>query len=229
MHYRPLLASAIAIVTFVQLTGCAQLRQSDDQPQLNARTLISDIDAFEKQPTAATWEPIRVALLNTPSNAAVESTVVESLAQRPVPQRILNAAAVDLATVDWTGAMKWIRQYNVAAGTDPSARGRQMAGATARLAWLMLALRANYAKDSVDLSYTDLRCDAPFVGQEMNLANVDFSGSRLLGGTWRRTNVGGAAFAGVTLAGDLHCVACSFGGLRHSGSFALVNGRWVVH
>jgi uncharacterized protein YjbI with pentapeptide repeats len=171
---------------------------------------------------------LRIALLTTPPNVAVESSLVEVLAEAPVSDRVLDAAAVDLATADWPGAMKWIRQYNVAARTEASARGRGAASVTARLAWLMLALRPSYAKDPVDLTHADLRDPAPFVGQAMNLTNVDFSGAVLSGGTWRGANVGGAQFSAVSIGGTLRCANCTFGNVRYPGVLMLAGGQWAA-
>jgi hypothetical protein len=217
---------ALAIVALTQLEGCDSTHPAYDQQGPDPRAVISNREAFEKQPNLETWEPLRAELLKTPTGQVVESSV-QALTEQAVPERLLNAGAVDLAAADWPGTMKWVREYNVASTTDPSARGRQMVSGTAHLAWLMLALRANYVRDAVDLSHTDLRDDARFIGQAMNLANVDFSASRLSGGTWRNANVGGALFAGATIAGELRCISCSFGSLRYPGTLTLINGQWV--
>jgi hypothetical protein len=208
------------------LEGCGATRQSYDQQGLDPKAVISNMEAFEKQPTLETWGPLRAEILKTPTDQVIESSV-EALTEQPVAARLLNAAAVDFAAADWSGTMKWVRDYNVASGTDPAARGRQMVTGTARLAWLMLALRASYVRDAVDLSHMDLRDEAGFIGQAMNLANVDFSASRLSGGTWRNANVGGALFSGATITGNLRCTSCSFGSLRYPGSLTLINGQWV--
>lgn len=172
---------------------------------------------------------MRGPLLQTPPNAAVVSTAVEALAATSVPERVLDAAAVDLATADWPGAIKFARQYNVAARTDGSAHGRRTVSATARLAWLLLALRPSYAKDSVDLTHADLRDGAGFVGQAMNLTNVDFSGASLAGATWRNANVGGANFASASITGMLRCADCTFGNVRYPGVLTLAGGQWSPH
>jgi hypothetical protein len=209
------------------LHGCAA-RPQNDQQTVDPHVVIANMEAFEKNPSMETWGPIRAELLKTPADQVIESSV-QALTEQPVPSRLLNAAAVDLGASDWAATMKWVRQYNVAASTDPSARGRQMVSGTARLAWLMLALRANYVKDAADLSRTDLRDDAAFIGQSMNLANIDFSSSRLNGGTWHNANVGGALYAGATVTGVLRCTACTFGSLRYPGTLTLISGQWVSH
>ncbi|MBV8373254.1 MAG: pentapeptide repeat-containing protein, partial [Candidatus Eremiobacteraeota bacterium] len=211
----------VASVALALLPACAAHSQ-DDQRSPDPHVVISTMQAFEKQPGMDTWAPIR-SELRAPSDQVIESSV-EALTEQDIPSRILDAAAVDLAAADWTGAMRWVRQYNVAAGTDPSATGRGTVNRTARLAWLLLALRASYVRDAVDLSRTDLRDDAAFIGQAMNLSNVDFTGSRLTGGTWRNANLGGALFVGAVTAGALHCASCGFGSLRYPGTLTLVNG-----
>lgn len=218
---------AIALATLIASAGCASSRLSGDPADFDARQIAADLDAFQNRPTDATWEPLRAAILKSPGQAALESTAVDALIEQPVPTRVLDAAVVDLATTDWPGTMKWIRQYNVAAKTDASPRGRRVANASGRLAWLMLAVRANYAKDAVDATRMDLRDDAPFVGQAMNLANVDFSDSAMSGGTWHDTNLVGASFAGVSVEGALRCIACRFGEARYPGPLRLANGQWI--
>jgi hypothetical protein len=217
-------ATIFAVVALLPLQGCGAARQSSDQSP-DSRAVVSNMERFEKEPSLETWSPIR-AELKTPSEQVVESSV-EALVDQQLPRRLLNAAAVDLAAADWPGTMRWLRQYNVAAGTDPSANGRQTVRQTASLIWLMLALRASYVKEAVDLTHTDLRDDSAFIGQSMNLANIDFSAGRLSGGTWRNASVGGALFSDATTAGALQCLSCSFGGLRHSGTLTLINGQWV--
>lgn len=217
--------SAIALALVPALAGCG--RTAPNSPGFDTKQFVGDLAAFQAQPSQRTWEPLRVALVKSPPNGAVESSVVETLAETHVSDRLLDAAAVDLATVDWPGAVKWIRQYNVVARADPSPRGRAAVRATARLGWLLLALRPNYAKDPVDLTHADFRDSAPFVGQAMNLTNVDFSGAALAGGTWRGTNVGGAQFASASIEGPLRCANCTFGSVRYPGVVTLAAGQWA--
>ena len=171
--------------------------------------------------------PLRAALFDSPADPALESSVIDALARQPVPVRVLDAAAVDLATSDWAGTMKWVRAYNVMAQTNPAPAGRTTVAATAHLAWLLLALRAAYAKDAVDLTRTDLRDADAYIGQAMNFANVDFSESRLSGGQWHGSNVGGASFSNVLLNAPLQCSGCTFGSVKYPGTVALRNGQWV--
>ncbi len=218
--------TAIALAALIAAAGCG--RTAGDTGHFDTRQFVSDVGAFQDRPSEQTWEPLRIALFETPLNAAVESSLVEVLAEASVSGRLLDAAAVDLATADWPGAMKWTRQYNVAARTEASARGRGAARATARLAWLLLALRPSYAKDPVDLTHADLRDTAPFVGQAMNLTNVDFSGAALSGGMWRGANVGGAQFSSASIAGVLRCANCTFGNVRYPGVLMLAGGQWTA-
>lgn len=208
--------------------GCSSIAQSAQNPNFDAQRVLTDIAAFQAKPSERRWMPLRATLLENPNDGALGSSIVEALSQQPVPAPVMNAAAVDLANADWSGTMRWIRLYNVAARIGARPIDRQIIVSTAQLAWLMLALRANYAKDATDLSRTDLRDDARFIGQAMNFANVDFSGATLTGGTWRGANIGGARFDGVMVAGDLRCVACSLGGEHIPGTLKLVEGRWAA-
>lgn len=219
--------AAVALAALAVASGCAG--DTHDAARLDTKQFVADVAAFENQPSERTWQPLRIALVRFPPNAAVESTVVEALAGEPVSERVLDAAAVDLATADWPGAIKWVRQYNVTARTSTSPHARDATRTTARLAWLLLALRPSYAKDQVDLTHADLRDAAPFVGQAMNLTNVDFSGTSLSGGTWRGANVGGALFSSASIAGVLRCANCSFGNVRYPGVVTLVGGQWAPH
>ena len=219
--------TAIALAALSFGAGCG--RTARDTERFDTRQFVADVAAFQDRPSEQTWEPLRIALLTTPPKVAVESTLVEVLAGAPVSERVLDAAAVDLATADWPGAMKWVRQYNVAARTPrASARETRRRGATARLAWLLLALRPGYAKDPVDLTHADLRDTAPFVGQAMNLTNVDFSGAVLSGGTWRSANVRRAQFSAVSIGGTLRCANCTFGNVRYPGVLMLAGGQWAA-
>jgi uncharacterized protein YjbI with pentapeptide repeats len=98
---------------------------------------------------------------------------------------------------------------------------------TAQLAWLLLALRAGYLDNRTDLSQMDLRDSSNFVGQSMNLTDVNFSGSRLTGTVWRNTNLTHATFNGVAVDGELMCDACvwDYGGAPSSKTFS--HGRWI--
>lgn len=216
---------AVALAVSIVVAGCG--RPVRDGTPFDTKGFVGDLAAFQSQPSQRTWEPLRVALVTTPPNAAVESSVVQVLSEAAVSERLLDAAAVDLATVDWSGAIKWVRQYNVAARTDRSPRGRGVVRATARLGWLLLALRPNYAKDPVDLTHADVRDAAPFVGQAMNLTNVDFSGADLRGGTWRGTNVGGTQLSSASIDGSLRCANCTFGNVRYPGVVTLAGGQWA--
>jgi len=219
------LPPAIALALSIAAAGCG--RTAQENAHFDTTAFVGDLAAFQNRPSQRTWEPLRVALVKTPPSGAVESSVVEVLAETPVPDRLLDAAAVDLATVDWPGSIKWVRQYNVAARTDPSPRGRGAVRTTARLGWLLLALRPNYAKDAVDLTHADIRDAAPFVGQAMNLTNVDFSGAALRGGMWRGTNVGGTQFESASIDGPLRCANCTFGNVRYPGVVTLAGGQWA--
>lgn len=187
--------------------------------------MASDIAAFEKDQSLSNWEALHEDILKGPLTGDAESRIVEIFATKPVPRRIVNAAVIDLSTVDWAGTMKWIHQINVAAKIDPE--GAQMVKGTARLAWLMLTLRASYANDFVDLSRTDLKADDPFVGQSMNLTNVDFSGSELRGGKWHNSNLTNATFNGTGVDGALQCINCTWGSLQFPGVVTLTDGKWV--
>jgi hypothetical protein len=217
----------VALSLLAACGGADSKHPSDQQSPAESTSMGSSIAAFQRNPTVATWEPLHEDVLKGPLTSNDESRIVEVLGSTPIPRRILAAAAVDLASVDWVGSMRWVHQLNVASRTDPSPQGRAMVRNTARLAWLLLTLRASYVNDFVDLAHADLRIDSGAIGQAMNLANVDFSGSELSGGTWHNANVGNAVFNGASVDGVLRCANCTFGSLQYSGSVTLTDGKWV--
>src|SRR5579864_6900222 len=95
--------------------GCSSTAQSVQNPNFDAQRFLTDIAAFQAKPSERTWMPLRAALLENPNNGALASSIVEALSRQPVPAPVMNAAAVDFASADWPGTMRWIRLYNVAA------------------------------------------------------------------------------------------------------------------
>lgn len=92
----------------------------------------------------------------------------------------------------------------------------------------MLAIRANYARDFVDLSDADLRSRLPVVGQSTNLSNVDFRRSELSAATWRGAILDRARFGNTKVDGVLQCSGCAFGSGQRLESATLVDGAWVL-
>ncbi len=186
------------------------------------------VSAFEKNPNVPNWKYLHGALSSGPLDARDERRIVDVLVDKVVPARIVDATVVDLATIDWIGTMQWVHERNVSARTNPTLQHTSVAASSARLAWLMLAVRANYADDFVDLSDADLRSRLPQVGQSANLANVDFSGAALNGATWRDSKLVKARFFGTNVAGVLRCIGCTFARGTDPGSAILVDGTWIL-
>jgi hypothetical protein len=224
---RTAFAAALAVAAFATLTACGGVSKRTDRVSSEPTSITPFVAAFEESPTVANWENLHAQLIKAPIAAPTEARIVGVLVAKPLPRNILDAAAVDLATLDWGGTVELLRKLNVVARSDPSPQGVRMVGDTARLAWLMLTLRANYSIESVDLSYTDLKAGTPSVGQSMNLANVDFSGSELRGTTWRNSNLTDAIFDRTDVAGVLRCTNCTFGTLQYPGTVTLAGGKWV--
>lgn len=221
-------ACAIALAASATLlAACGGVSKRPSVDAASPVPIAPRLAAFEMQPNRANWLSLHAALLRGPIAPETESRLVEILANDEVPREIFAAAAVDLATLDWGGAMQWVERTNVAARSDPSPRGTRAVANSSRLAWLMLTLRANYANDPVDLTRTDLRAGPPSMGQAMNLQRVDFSHSELAGTTWRSTNLTDALFNGAVVAGTLRCVDCTFGTLQYRGTAVLSDGKWL--
>jgi hypothetical protein len=205
------------------LAGC---NESKGTPPPPPPPKISSIEAFGNTPTVDTWEELHdeivVAGAITPDD---ESRIVRILASKDVPANVRTAMAIDLATYDWDGTLHWVRLMNIGAKSDPS-DGPAAIARTADLAWLMLSLRAGVSNEAVDLSGMNLRSRSAIVGQAMNLDNVDFSGTNLPDGVWRRAVLTDSKWGGA-VAGDLRCDGCSWGTI--SGNAVLLGGRWVTH
>jgi hypothetical protein len=187
--------------------------------------MAADIDAFQKNPTVETFEPLHDDILVGSLNNDSQSRIVEGLATHDVDIRVVNATLVDLATVDLNGALRWTRVLNIAAKSDPT-RGPQVLKRTAKLTWMLLSLRAGFTSDFVDLSGMDLRDGSPIVGQAMNLGNIDFSRTQFSGGIWRRTILTQSKFDASTADGTLQCQDCAWGTIRGNGT--LSGGSWVT-
>lgn len=165
-------------------------------------------------------------MLGEPLSARDERAIVDVLATKTISGRILDAMVVDLATADWSGAVRWAYRRNLAARDDGPPRHAIVTSNTSRLIWLLLAVRANYAADFVDLSHAGLASDLPLVGQSANLSNVDFTASVLTGATWRGSNLTKARFRDARVAGALRCTDCTFGNQRYGGTATLIDGKW---
>jgi hypothetical protein len=188
-------------------------------------SLAANVTAFEKNPNVDTWDPVHQDLQKgfTPKS---ESRIIEILVTKNVDPRIVNAAAVDLTSTDLIGAMRVVHALNVTAQIDPPADAGAIVRRTSRLAWIFLALRSVYDKDGIDATHMDLRAGGTFVGQNMNLRNVDFSGATLRGGIWRADDLTDANFDGARVMAPLRCVVCTWGPVDATLKFS--DGRWIT-
>lgn len=225
---------AVGAIAATMTAACGGVSQRPDraspaaQPQTRA-ALSRALTAFERSPDPQSWLPLHAVLMQGPIAPDTESRIVRTLAAHPVPRNVVDAAAVDLATLDWGGTMLWVHKTNLAARDDGSPGGASRVRNSSVLAWLMLALRPAYANDPVDLTRADLRFGAPPPRLALDLAAVDFSGALLPGGTWYGANLTDARFDGSSVAGTLRCADCTFGTLRFRGTAALSDGTWLSH
>lgn len=225
---RTLAAGLIAAAALAACGGVSQRpdRTSAARPQAPV-ALAGALSAFERSPDARSWIALHGVLMQGPIAPETESRIVRTLAAQAAPRNVVDAAAVDLATLDWGGTLEWVRKTNLAARDDASPRGASAVRNSSVLAWLMLALRPAYATDPVDLVRADLRFGAPPPKLSLNLAQVDFSHSLLPGGTWYGANLTGARFDEASVAGVLRCVGCTFGTLKFRGAAVLSDGTWL--
>jgi hypothetical protein len=213
------------VVATTSSFGCSRYSERIDVP-MTKLMLLPFARAFERHPSIATWDAVHRHMRLGALEERSQTAIVKGLTRgRGVPPRLMNAAAVDLATYAWNDSLVTVRRENVMARRDPASS--KAVARTARLAWLLLALRAGYVDERIDLSKMDLRDPSRFVGQSMNLSNIDFSESRLTGTVWHGSNLTRASFDQVAPDGALACDACIWtrGGTPLRKTF--VRGRWV--
>lgn len=187
--------------------------------------MASNVTVFEKNPNVDTWDPVHQDLQKgvTPKS---ESRIIEILATKDVDPRIVNAAAVDLTSADFVGAMRAVHALNVTAQIDPPPNAATIVRKTSWLAWIFLALRSVYDRSGIDVTHMDLRTGGTFVGQNMNLRNVDFSGATLNGGVWRGNDLTDANFGSARVMAPFTCVNCTWGPVNATLKFS--DGRWIT-
>jgi len=217
-------AVSIALVWSVALTaGCARYTQRIDlsvpQPPLAPYAV-----AFERNPSVVTWEALHRHMRLGGLDDRSRDAIVGAIANTDVEPRIVAALAVDLATYGWDESFATLRLHNLRAQRAGS--GRAVAR-TAHFAWSMLALRAAYLIQPVDVSDMDLRDTSQFVGQSMNLRSVNFAGSRLSRGVWRDSNLTWASFVRARADGALTCDGCVWRPGGQSQRKTFVRGRWI--
>jgi uncharacterized protein YjbI with pentapeptide repeats len=189
-------------------------------------SMAADVQAFVTRPNDATFEAVHADILKGRLTGVDEMRIVDRVAAGSVPARIRNAVMADIASVDFLGEMGLLRQINTTsrAALDPSSLA--LVRRSARLCWLLLELRPFEDSSQISLEHMDLRASEPFVGQAMNLKNVNFSGAILPGGTWTRSDLTGAIFRDATADGTLTCENCTWGeSVRATLRFA--NGEWT--
>ena len=221
---------ALAAFAVLSVYGCGGATSRPDNTPSPAGTMVSstlsDIDTFAKNPNETTEEALHVDSIGPVFSADAISRLVKLIAHKDVPRRVLDELAMDMANNDFGATAKWLRMTNVSSRLDSSDEGRRAVKRTALFAWTLMALRAGFDTNYVDLGGMDLRLREPFVGQSMNLFNVSFIAATLPGGEWRSSNLGATKFDQATTDGPLRCVNCTWGSLRTVGTTQLTNGRW---
>lgn len=224
------LANVVATVVSLQRSANAVAfvkHVASDQSALRAGA-ERDVSAFERRPSYDGLLALQDAAFDAPSQLSIVDRLVGVIATRDLPANLENALIADLAQYDVTDTVRWLHQLNVVARFNPTAEGPAIVKRTAKACWLVLALRPNYGEAGIDLTRMDLRSDAAFVGQAMNLTHVDFRGAVLPAGTWRGSNVSDSAFGDATAAGQLTCTGCTFAGKVFAGTAYLRDGRWLT-
>lgn len=220
-------AVTVAAVMSVSMAACGGGNAGPEPTPspTEAPDMGANISAFEKSPSVDTWEPVHEDL-KPGVTAKSEARIVEILSTKNINPRIMNAAAVDLTSSDFVGAMRAVHALNVTAQINPPDNAAQIVHKTSWLAWLFLALRSVYDRSGIDVTHMDLRTGGSFVGQNMNLRNVDFSSATLVGGTWRRVDLTDANFADARVMTPFSCIDCTWGPVTATLKFS--DGRWVT-
>lgn len=195
---------------------------------IKQRDTDRDLSAFELHPSYENLATLQGDVADSAAQVSIVDRLVGVIANRDLPANLENALVADLAQYDATDTIRWLHQLNVVARLNPTAQGPAIVKRTAKACWLVLALRPNYGEAGIDLTRMDLRTDAAFVGQAMNLTHIDFRGSVLSPGTWRASNVSDSAFDGASTDGLLSCVRCTFRDHLVEGTARLQDGRWVL-
>lgn len=189
---------------------------------------LSDLSAFEQSPDKTHWDALHQDFVVGPFTPIMGSRLVNVLLSRDLPRPLVNAAAVDLSSLDEGQALRDLRDVNIASRVDADPSTAAAVRRSSVLTWLILALRSSYESAGIDLTRMDLRAGGSFVGQGMNLQSVDFTGSMLAGGEWHGSNLTFAQFSGVQAGKALTCTGCSWGNIRIAGRAKLADNGWVL-
>jgi hypothetical protein len=217
-------AVALAFAALASLTACSN---PASKPVAGSPSMDAAVAAFEQNPDDSTFQALHTEILTSGSlNAGSEMRIANRLMAGKISERIANAAAADLATIDFLGTMRYLRAANIAAQINPPRDTPDMVRKTAKLSWLMLALRPYGDKNPVDVSHMDLRVPDASIGRALNLSNIDFTGAHLAAGAWRGADLAGAAFGDVITDGPVVCDTCRWGSAR--ASLRLDDGKWVA-
>ncbi|MBV8721238.1 MAG: pentapeptide repeat-containing protein [Candidatus Eremiobacteraeota bacterium] len=188
-------------------------------------SMTGDVAAFGLKPNVDTWAVVHGDILKGKLTPDAGSALVTALATKPIPDALMSAGVADLAQSDFLTTFVDLRDLNVTSRHQASASAEPAVARSSQIAWLMLSLRSPEDKSGINLTNMDLRFGGDFVGQGMNLSNVDFSGAVLAGGTWNGSDLTGATFEAVTTTAPLLCRSCVSGNVR--ATLQLVEGRWV--
>lgn len=187
--------------------------------------MTADVVTFGQKPNVDTWAAVHGDILKGQLTPDAGSALVNILAKKPLSNALMNAAAADLAQSDFLTTFVDLRELNVTSRHEASTEAATALQKSSQIAWLMLSLRSPDDKSGINVTNMDLRFGGDFVGQGMNLVNIDFSGAALAGGTWRGSDLTGATFDAVTTTSPLLCRDCVSGNVR--ATLQLSEGRWI--
>jgi uncharacterized protein YjbI with pentapeptide repeats len=188
--------------------------------------MSSDVEAFSANPNVDTWSAVHADILKDLLTPEADSLLVNALASKSLPEPIFDAAVADLSQADFLTTFVLLRELNIMSRNAIDTRDASVVSRTSKISWMLLSLRPSDDKSSINATNMDLLFGGDFVGQGMNLMNVDFSGAKLPGGVWRGSDLTGATFDAATTDSQLVCRDCTWGNV--SATLHLVDGRWLA-
>lgn len=215
---------ALSVLGMIAAASCGGSSSAPPPQAPPNPSVVADLAAFDKNPTQATWLPVHADIVTQQPNT-YEAAVIRTLSGGRVPANIVDDAVVDMGAIDWVGTIKWLRDINIAAGVnaDPS-----RARSTAKLTWMMFALRSSWATDFVDLTRMDLRAPSPYLAPQVNLNNVDFAQAHLSGSTWVGASLLNTSLGDAVIDGPLYCTGCSWGSSVVPSVLRYDYGKWIA-
>jgi hypothetical protein len=140
----------------------------------------ADLAAFEAKPNDITYEALHADIVEHGLSDAAARRILNRLVVGHVPALAVNDAVADISSVDFVGALWYLRALNIGGQVNPT--GTDIVRRTADLAWIILQFRAYGDKTVLNMTKMDLRSPNAFSARNMGLNDIDFSEAHFRGG-----------------------------------------------